>query len=56
MLAPTGVAAVNVAVATIHSGLGIPVGCYHKTIPKLNNKNRSKLRNTLSSVKLILID
>ena len=56
MLAPTGAAAVNVAGATIHSGLGIPVGCYGKPIPKLNDKTRSKLRNNLSSVKVILID
>ena len=56
MLAPTGVAAVNVAGATIHSGLGIPVGCYGETIPKLNDKTRCKLRNNLSSVKVILID
>ena len=56
MLAPTGVAAVNVAGATIHSALGIPVGNFCKTIPKLNDKNKSKLRNALSSTKVILID
>ena len=38
MLAPTGVAAVNVAGATIHSALGIPVGNFCRTIPKLNDK------------------
>ena len=54
MLAPTGVAA-NVVSAAIHSGLGIPVGSYRKTSPKLNDKTRSKLRNKLS-VKVILID
>ena len=36
--------------------MGIPVGSYRKTIPKLNDKTRSKLRNNLASVKVILID
>ena len=56
MLAPTGVVAVNVAGATIHSALGIPVGNFCKTIPKLNDKKKSKLRTVLSSTKVILID
>ena len=56
MLASTGVAAVNVAGATIHSALGIPVGNFYKTIPKLNYKNKSKLRNILSPTKVILND
>ena len=51
MIAPTGVAAVNVSGATIHSALGIPVGNYRKTIPKLSDKTKSKLRNNLSSVR-----
>ena len=41
MLAPTGVAA---------------IGNFRRTIPKLNDKKRSKLRTNLSSVKVIPID
>ena len=56
MIAPTVVAAVNVNSSTIRSALGIPVGNYRKAVPKLSNKTRPKLRNRLSSVKVILID
>ena len=56
MIALTGVAAVNVDGATIHSAMGIPVGNFRQSIPKLNDKNKSKLRNLLSSLKVILID
>ena len=56
VLAPTGVAAVNVSGNTIHSGLGIPVGNFRKNIPKLNDKKRSALRHHLSEVQVILID
>ena len=56
ILAPTGVAAINVNGNTIHSGLGIPVGNFRKSIPKLNDKKRSTLRRQLSEVKVIVID
>lgn len=56
MIAPTGVAAINVSGATIHSTFNIPVGNYRKTIPKLDDLKRSKLRNKLSFIKAILID
>ena len=53
VLAPTGVAAINVDGTTIHCGLGINVG--HKMYP-LNDKQRASLRNKLSEVKLLIID
>ena len=56
VLAPTGVAAINVNGNTMHSVLGIPVGNFRKSIPKLNDKKRSTLRHQLSEVKVILID
>ena len=56
VLAPTGVPAINVNGNTIHSGLGIPVGNFRKSIPKLNEKKQSTLRHQPSEVKVILID
>ena len=57
LIAPTGVAAINIEGTTIHTGLGIPVGNYsRKTLPKLNDKMRSSLRNNLSELQVIVID
>ena len=53
LLLLTGVAAVNISEATIHSGLGINVG--NKLFP-LNNHQRATLRNKLSEVKLVITD
>ena len=53
LLAPTGVAAININGTTIHSGLGINVGS--KLYP-LNDQQRAALRNKLSEVRLIIID
>ena len=53
MLAPTGVAAINIDGTTIHSGLNIP--CHGKLFP-LNDKNRALLRNRYSEVQLVIID
>ena len=53
LLAPTGVAAVNINGTTIHSGLGINVTT--KLYP-LNDQQRAALRNKLSEVRLIIID
>ena len=53
VLAPTGVAAVNVNGTTIHSGLNIPTR--GKLFP-LNDKSRTTLRLKLSCVELIMID
>ena len=56
LFAPTGVAAVNIHGSTVHSELGIPVGRYGKSIPKLSDKKRSSLRNKLSELRVIVID
>ena len=56
LLAPTGIAAINIGGNTIHSGLSIPVNQYGKTVPKLSDKIRSSLRNKLSEVRLLIID
>ena len=52
LLAPTGVAAININGATIHSGLGINV--QNKLYP-LNDQQRAALSNKLSEVRLIII-
>ena len=56
LIAPTGVAAVNIHGSTVHSELDIPVGRYGKSIPKLSDKMRSSLRNKLSDLRVIVID
>ena len=53
LLAPTGVAAINIDGVIIHSALGIiPSNKFHP----LADKTRCDLRNKLSEVKLIVID
>ena len=57
MLAPTGVAAVNIDGSTIHSALGIsPERNYGKNVAKMSDKRRSLLRNKLSELCIIIID
>ena len=56
LLAPTGVAAINVNGTTIHSALGIPIECRGFTVPRLADKKRCSLRLELSNVKLLIID
>lgn len=57
ILAPTGVAAINVEGNTIHSALGIPADRnFGKNIPRLGDKKRSMLRNKLSELSMIVID
>ena len=53
ILAPTGVAAINIDGTTIHTALGINVG--HKLYP-LNDRQCGILRNKLSEIKFIIID
>ena len=53
LLAPTGVAAININGTTIHSGLGINVGS--KLYP-LKDQQRASLRNKLLEIRLIIID
>ena len=56
LLAPTGVAAININGNTIHSGLGIPDECQGLVVPKLSDKKRCTLRMQLSDVKVVIID
>ena len=56
VLAPTGVAAINVDGTTIHSGLGIPVNCRTQALPKLSDAKHSELSNLYSEIEVIIID
>ena len=53
LLAPTGVAAININGIVIHSALGINAGS--KLYP-LNDQQGAALRNKLSEVRLIITD
>ena len=53
ILAPTGVAAININGRTVHSGLGLGIG---KDFFPLNDKQQGILRNKLSEVKLVIIN
>ena len=53
ILAPTGVAAINIDGTTIHTALRINIG--HKLYP-LNDRQRGILRNKLSEIKFTIID
>ena len=53
LLAPAGVASINVNGTTIHPDLGINVGC---NLYPLSDRQRAALRNKLSEVRLIIID
>ena len=53
LLAPTGVAAININGNTVHSGLHIH--CRVKLLP-LNDSNKAELRNKYSEVDLAIID
>ena len=52
LLAPTGVAAINISGTTIHSGLGIPVECRGMHVPKLSDKKRCALRIKYEELKI----
>ncbi|XP_057299096.1 uncharacterized protein LOC130629775 [Hydractinia symbiolongicarpus] len=57
ILAPTGIAAINIEGNTIHSALGIPADRnFTKTISKLSDKKKCMLRNKLSELSVIVID
>ena len=56
LLAPTGVAAINISGTTIHSGLGIPVECRGMHVPKLADKKRCALRIKYEKLKMIIVD
>ena len=52
LLAPTGVAAININGTTIHTGLGIPCTNFHQ----LSDRQRTNLRIKLENVSAIFID
>ena len=56
LLAPTGIAAINVKGTTINSGLSIPVDNFGYNVTPLSDIEKSALRNHLSELKLIIID
>ena len=56
LMAPTGVAAINIDGTTIHTALNIPVGSFSKNLPPLSDQMKSSLRNKLADLKVIIID
>ena len=56
ILAPTGVAAININGTTINSGLSIPPYVNGYTLPRLSDSERGRLRNLYSEVLVVLID
>ena len=56
ILAPTGVAAINIDGTTINSGLSIPPYVNGYTLPRLSDSERGRLRNLYSDVLVVLID
>ena len=56
LMAPTGVAAINIDGTTIHTALNIPINHSGKKLSPLSNKMRSSLRSKLSDLKAIIID
>ena len=53
LLAPTGLASININGTTLHSAFGLPCG---GTFYPLNNRTLDSLRNTLSEVQIVVID
>ena len=56
ILAPTGVAAININGTTINSGLSIPHYVNRYTLPRLSDSERGRLRNLYSEILVVLID
>ena len=56
LLAPTGVAAINIKGMTIRSTLSIPIGHRGQHVPPLGDKRRSKLKNKLSELCVVIIE
>ena len=55
MMAPTGVAAVNIDSTTINTGLAIPKDT-EDNLPALSDQKRTQLRILLAELELIIID
>ena len=56
LMAPTGVATINIDGTTTHTAFNIPVGHFGSNLPPLSDKLKSSLRNRLSELKMIIID
>ena len=55
LMAPTGVAAININGTTIHTALSIPKE-FGDFAPKMSDQKRTQLRLTLSELKLFIVD
>ena len=56
ILAPTGVAVININRITINLGLSIPTNVNRYTLPRLSDSDTAKLRNLYSEVFVVIID
>ena len=56
LMAPIGVATVNIDGTTIHTALNIPAGHFGKNLPSLSDTMRSTLRNRPPDLKVIIRD
>ena len=56
ILAPTGVAAININETTTNSVLSIPIYVNGYTLPRLSDLERARLHNLYSQVAVVLID
>lgn len=55
LMAPTGVAAININGTTIHTALAIPKES-GDNLPPLSDQKRTQIRIALSDLKLVIID
>ena len=55
LMAPTGVAAININGTTVHTALAIPRECGNN-VPAMSDQRRTQMRLSLAELKLIIID
>ena len=55
LMAPTGVAAINISGTTVHAALAIPRECGNR-VPAMSDQKRTQMRQSLAELKLIIID
>ena len=55
LMAPTGVAAININRTTVHTALAIPRECGNN-VPAMSDQKRTQMRLSLAELKLIIID